>query len=56
MDFQETLVVLFWPVWSRLLGLFVAMSVGVAVYWVTTRSATYQTPRQGNVRFAGYQW
>lgn len=53
MDFQEAFLVLFWPVWSRLLGLFVAVTVATAVYWIFTKSATYRTPTQGNVRFAG---
>ena len=32
MDFQETFLALFWPVWSRLLGLFVAVTITTAIY------------------------
>jgi len=53
MDFQEAFLILFWPVWSPMLGLFIASTIVVAVYWLTAQFTYFRLPSQTTHRFAG---
>lgn len=53
MDFQEAFLIMFWPVWVPLLGLFVASTVVVGVYWLMAQFTHFRTPQQTAHRFAG---
>jgi hypothetical protein len=55
MDFQETFLTLFWPVWTWMLALAVAGSIGVGIYWLVIRSGRFKTPSQTTLRFAGVE-
>jgi hypothetical protein len=50
-NFQAACVTLFWPEWSRLLGVFVASTIGVAMYHILTSYTPARTRR--STRFAG---
>ena len=54
MDFQEAFLVLFWPAWSRMLGLFVAAAIGGVVLHVLMRSWHFRRPARSTT-FAGQQ-
>jgi hypothetical protein len=55
MDFQEAFLVLFWPVWVRMLGLFIAACVFISMYHILLRSHHYRRP-SGKTRLAGVEY
>lgn len=52
MNFQEAFLILFWPAWARMLGLFVAASVIVSILYVLIHSYSFRRPRSRST-FAG---
>jgi len=44
---------MFWPGWAFMLSLFVASTVVVAVYWLTSQFTHFRLPGQTTHRFAG---
>jgi hypothetical protein len=51
MDFQEAFLILFWPVWERMLGLFLAASIAVAIWHIVVSGLRKPFVRQ--FRFGG---
>lgn len=52
MDFQEAFLAMYWPVWSRLLGVFLAGSILISIIDILTRSQSRPRPRRRST-FAG---
>lgn len=52
-DFQEAFLALFWEPWAAMLGLLVAVTVIVAIYWIIARGFNFKVPSQASRRFAG---
>lgn len=55
MNFQEAFLILFWPVWERMMGLFVASGVVVGMYHVLVHSHSFRRP-SGRSTFAGQDY
>jgi len=54
MDFQEAFLVMFWPAWVRMLGLFIAITISISLYYIIIYSQRFPRPRRSK-RFAGQQ-
>lgn len=54
MDFQEAFLAMYWPVWSRLLGVFLAGSIMISIIDILTRSQSRPRPRRRST-FAGQE-
>jgi hypothetical protein len=46
MDFQDAFLTLYWPAWSRMLGLYVAATVILCLYHLLVRSHRFSRPRK----------
>ncbi len=44
MNFQEAFLIMFWPVWARMMGVFVAAGVIVGMYHVLVHSYSFRRP------------
>lgn len=55
MDFQDAFLSLYWPAWSRMLGLFVAAVIIVSIYHIVLRSHRFTLPHKRET-FAGQEF
>jgi hypothetical protein len=46
MDFQDAFLTLYWPAWSRMLGLYVAATIILCLYHLLVRSHRFSRPQR----------